>query len=109
MLPGRYYDPDSKHYGSKGMMAETARPRPADGVRGKDLGSEYMFYDEDGDQHHILNGTAREIFLLCDGTRTEDEVVRELLPQFEVDEVTLRRDVSDIIEDLVKLKLLTVA
>ncbi len=91
------------------MTAERARPRPADGVRGKDLGSEYMFYDEDSDKHHILNGTAREIFLLCDGTRTEDEVVDEMLPDLEVDEVTLRRDVAKIIEDLLKLKLLTVA
>lgn len=91
------------------MSTANGRPRPAEGVRGKDLGSEYIFYDEGIDKHHILNGTAREVFLLCDGSRTRDEVVREMLSNFEVDEATLRRDVSNIIEDLLKLKLLTVA
>ena len=40
--------------------------------------------------------------------RTEDDVVREMLLRFEVDEATLRRDVTRVIEDLVKLRLLTV-
>ena len=91
------------------MTQATDRPRPADAVRGKDLGNEYMFYDEDGDHIHVLNGTAREIFILCDGTRTEGDVVRDMLERFEVDEATIRRDVTETIERLLTLNLLTVA
>ena len=68
-----------------------------------------MFYDEDGDHIHVLNGTAREVFLLCDGSRTESEVVRDMLELFEVDETTVRRDVTTIIEKLLNLNLLTAA
>ena len=89
------------------MTDLAGRPRQTGALPGKDLGGEYMFYDEDGDRHHVLNATAREVFLLCDGTRTAEEVVREMMQRFEVDEETLRRDVPKVIEDLLKLSLLT--
>ena len=60
-------------------MQETAQhPTPAPDVKGTDLGDEYLFYDRDNDRVHVLNATAREIFLLCDGSRTADEIAAEL-------------------------------
>ena len=90
-------------------MAESGRPRPAEGVRGKDLGSEYMFYDDDGDHIHVLNATAREVFILCDGTRTPSDVIHDMVDRFEVDEATVRRDVTETIELLLNMNLLTVS
>jgi hypothetical protein len=89
------------------MTDLAVRPRQTGELRGKDLGGEYMFYDEDTDRHHVLNVTAREVFLLCDGTRTAEEVVREMIKQYEVDEATLRHDVPEAIEKLLELNLLT--
>ena len=88
------------------MTVLAGRPRQRGELRGKDLGGEYMFYDENSDRHHLLNMTAREVFLLCDGTRTSDDIIREMMERFEVDEATLRRDVPEVIEKLLKLNLL---
>jgi len=91
------------------MPSEEGRPRPVASPTGRDLEDEYVFFDENGDQVHVLNGTAREIYLLCDGTRTLGEVARMLTERFEVDEATARKDVASLVDQLVGLKLLTLS
>jgi GeoRSP system PqqD family protein len=46
-----------------------------------------------------LNYLGTEIWKLCDG-RTPDDIVAELLPQFEVDEAVLREDVRAFLDEL---------
>ena len=84
-----------------------AVPRPSPAAReGRDLGDEYLFYDRDGDQVHVLNGTARQIFLLCDGARTTAEVAEAFskeIPQRE----SARRDAERILGELADLGLIS--
>ena len=47
------------------------RLEPTGSLNQRDLGDEFLFYDRDGDRVHVLNGVAREVFLLCDGNRTK--------------------------------------
>jgi pyrroloquinoline quinone biosynthesis protein D len=75
---------------------------------GKDLEEEYIFFDEKGDRVHVLNGTAREIYLLCDGTRTTGEIAKILTERFSVDEPTAMTDVASLLEELVELELVSV-
>lgn len=84
----------------------SACPTPMGGLTGRDLGDEYLFYDHECDRVHVLNGTAREIFLLCDGSRSEEELVHRLVERFHVDETTARRDVSETVRRLIDLKVL---
>ena len=80
--------------------------RPAAEVKFRDLGDEFLFYDSRGDRLHVLNTSARAIFLLCDGSRTVDEVVDAFASQYEVDDGTARADTQQVIEELLELGIL---
>ena len=58
---------------------------------------------------HVLNGTAREIYLLCDGERTVADLMRSVLGRYEVDEPTAHGDVQDILQELLDLGLLSLS
>lgn len=81
------------------------RFRLAPGITGRDLGDEYIFLDPAGDKLHVLNGTAREILLLCDGRRTTPEVARVMCERFEVDEDTALADAQATLKTLLELGL----
>ena len=83
-------------------------PRPATATQGsRDLGDEYLFYDREGDQVHVLNGSAREIFLLCDGSRTVEEIAEAFSKEYEADAGAARQDAGRIIRELADLGLLS--
>jgi pyrroloquinoline quinone biosynthesis protein D len=88
-------------------MPTPTHPKPAGRCQGQDLGDEYLFYDRSGDQFHVLNGTAREIFLLCDGTRTPDEIVRAFAERYDIDPGTAVEDARQTLRQLADLGLLT--
>jgi pyrroloquinoline quinone biosynthesis protein D len=81
-------------------------PRPIPGVQGRDSGDECLFRDPDGERIHVLNGTAREIYLLCDGSRSTDEVAREIAARYEVDAAVAQADVAELVDALVRLGIL---
>ena len=90
------------------MLPDDARPRPTRTHLEKDLSGEYLFYDHGGDRLHVLNGTAREVYLLCDGSRTLDAIARSVAESYAVGEATARTDVSAVISELVERGLLAV-
>jgi len=72
-----------------------------------DLENEMLVYDERARQVHILNATARWIWLLCDGTHATEEIVEEvgrMYPGTPPD--TIRRDVEETLEALGTKRLL---
>ena len=80
--------------------------RPVAKAEGRDLGDEYLFYDREGDRVHVLNETAREVFLLCDGSRTEDEVASAFAEKHQTDQATARNDAAALLRDLSELGLI---
>jgi pyrroloquinoline quinone biosynthesis protein D len=76
---------------------------------GRDLDEEYLFYDQKGDQVHVLNGTAREIYLLCDGSRKPADIAMNIVKQYDVEPEQAMTDVLDAIARLIKLGLLKTA
>jgi len=89
------------------MSSPDVVAKPVAVARGRDLGDEYLFYDRDHDRIHVLNETAREIFLLCDGRHTEEEIVAILAERFEVDEDSARLDARALLGSLVELGLVS--
>ena len=83
------------------------KPRPAAGAFGRDAGDECLFRDADGMRIHVLNRTAREIYLLCDGSRSPAEVAGELAERYTVDPGTALSDVDDLVDLLVRLGILS--
>ena len=91
------------------MDTLATRPRRLNTVEGKDLGDEYLFYDASGEQVHVLNGLAREIYLLCDGDHSVADLVKDIVDRYDVDEAVARRDVDDLLQKLIELKLLSLS
>ena len=54
----------------------------------------------------ILNSTAHDILLLCDGKASGHEILTALSTQFEIDETTLRADVVECLSDLLQRNLI---
>jgi len=91
------------------MLAPETRPRQLDRFLGKDLGDEYVFYDAEGEKVHVLNATARRIYLLCDGTHTLQEIVQALVADYGIAEPMARDDAVETLERFADLGLVSLA
>ena len=63
------------------MRERTVTPRPkarAEGVVVRELGEEVLAYDLETHRAVCLNGAAAEVWRLCDGRRTPDDIRRAL-------------------------------
>lgn len=78
-------------------------PRPTGALPGTDLGDEFLLYDREADCVHVLNGTAREIFLLFDGTRSIEQVATVFAERFGLEPEQARSDVEDTMARLREL------
>jgi len=72
-------------------------------AEGRDLGEEYLIYDREADKVHVLNATAREIYLLCDGERSADAIAEAMKIKFEIDAELAERDTLRTLEELESL------
>ena len=81
-------------------------PKPTGSFEGTDLGDEYLFYDRENDRVHVLNTTAREIFLLCDGKRNEDEIAGALAETYDLEQATAGKDTQQTLKRLYDLGVL---
>jgi hypothetical protein len=82
------------------------RLEPTGSLSQRDLGDEFLFYDRDGDQVHVLNGVAREVFLLCDGNRTNAEIVADIVGRYAVEAGCASDDVLRTLSELLDLQIL---
>ncbi len=90
-------------------MPQTDCKPVADGsYQSRDLEEEFLIYDSNGDQVHVLNGTARAIFLLCDGTRRPVEIAEVIVKRFEVEPEQALADVNETLDQLVEIGLLRI-
>jgi len=72
-----------------------------------DLENEMLVYDEQARQVHILNATARWIWLLCDGTHAPEEIAEEVARMYPgTPSETVRQDVEETLETLGAKRLL---
>jgi pyrroloquinoline quinone biosynthesis protein D len=88
------------------MPAADSRPTATDTFTSRDLEEEFLFYDSNGDQVHVLNGTAREIYLLCDGTRRPAEIATAMVERYEVEQEQALADVNETVDRLIEMGLL---
>jgi len=87
-------------------MTTAQTPKPTGTFDGTDLGDEYLFYDRENDKVHVLNSTAREIFLLCDGERSEDDIADALAETYDLDKATAGKDTQETLNRLYDLGVL---
>lgn len=88
------------------MMEATPRPRPSGSFTDRDLGDEFLLYDAGHDRVHVLNGTAREIYLLCDGSRSIPELAALLSERYDVESDRAIADIRETVGRLTRLGIL---
>jgi len=65
-----------------------------------------ILIDSKGRQLYTLNDVAADIWMLLDGSRSLQDLVKEMLREYIVEERTLLKDVEDLITELESLGLL---
>ena len=90
------------------MPQPDCRPLADTACKSKDLEEEFLVYDPDGDQVHVLNEVAREIFLLCDGSRHPEDIAALLTERYPVEKEQALADVNETLDRLIAIGLLTV-
>lgn len=81
------------------------RPRRRADIVLQDVGGEAILIDPQTDEAHVLNGSAARLWQLCDGERTLDDLAAEFGAIYELTAADVAADVSEVIDELVRLKL----
>lgn len=83
------------------MTRET--PRRRQDVPTRDLGNEIVIHDATTGTVHVLNETAREVFLACDGTRDRRQLAALLADLYSIAAEEAVRDVDDVLDRLLEI------
>ena len=92
----------------------SARPRPSADVVARVIDGQIIIVPltsgigDMEDELYTLNDTGKDIWDRLDGTRTLEQVVKELSSEFDASEDVLRTDVLGLVEELLKRKILVV-
>lgn len=83
------------------------RPRKASDLNIQTVGDEVLVHHPSAEKVHILNRTAGHILELCDGARTEQDIVDALCRETGAEHATVAKDVAQLIRDFSGLGLVS--
>jgi hypothetical protein len=89
-----------------------ARPRPSADIVARVIDGQIIIIPlvagigDMEDELYTLNDTGKDIWDRLDGTRTIEQVVKELSSEFDASEDVLRTDVLGLVDELLKRKIL---
>ena len=84
-------------------MGKLARKRD---VKWRQVGDEVVIYNKLSQNVHILNQTAMDIFMLCNGNNEIETITDALQTRYDVPREELSADIIEIIDTFEKLQLL---
>lgn len=88
------------------MIDRDLRPRHSLLPPTQDLEEEYLVHQPETNRIHVLKPAAREVFLLCDGSRTLDEIAGVISQRHQIDAALVANDIEDVILRLLELNIL---
>jgi hypothetical protein len=88
-------------------MSEGIFPIRKPSVVTREMESECILYDPDAKVVHIVNVTARDVWKLCDGKHSLEEIAMKLYEEYDIEMSVLEKDTQKIISDLEKIGLLS--
>lgn len=83
--------------------ATSWRPCQRDGLITQDVACELVVLDLSGQRVHQLNDVAKFILEQCDGTRTVDEIVDEVVAHFDVMSARAAADTAEVLDRMRRL------
>jgi hypothetical protein len=103
------YSSGSRALGGQGVASNHRHPKKIEGAVTRDLGEEFLVYEPGRDRVHVLSDRAKEVFRLCDGTRTLEAIALELAVTHPVEMEAARRDVQETVQQLVSQGLVSMS
>lgn len=103
---GRHYDADRIQDAWGGDLDDSKVGPPAPNVLETELDGEVSLYNPTREEVTVLNGTASDVWYLCDGTLKTEEIVELLAKSYSVPLEKIRREVQQTIVTLRKAGLL---
>jgi hypothetical protein len=82
-------------------------PRQIDGLEFQEVGEDVLVHDPNGRKIHVLNKTAATVLRACNGSRSLDQTVEDLMQGADVEKERVRADVATILEHFARLGLVT--
>ena len=83
------------------------KPRLSHGIKAQTVGNELILLDKDSRRVHQLDRVGARILACCDGASSVDGIVEQLLQEFDVSEKQLLKDVSELLERMRVLGILS--
>jgi uncharacterized protein len=108
-LPSSPMINDKKKYVSKkadDFISDIKRPVSRSDVFCSTVGNEVVLYDPKQNLTHILNNSAMNIWDLCDGSNTVNDIVNKLDKLYGIESNTLQKDVNNAVAAFKKQNLL---
>ena len=81
-------------------------PTPNTDVSLQRVGQEAILHDRGNGRAHVINESAAQIWELCDGQRTVDEIVSAFAAAYELPTTDVRADVQYILAKFHELRVL---
>jgi hypothetical protein len=75
----------------------------------QEVGSELLVLDQQQESLNQLNSTAAWVFARCDGSRTLDELLAELMQTYDVPHEIAHQDLLSVLRELADLGLIELA
>lgn len=85
----------------------TLRHTKIDGIQMRTAGRDTIVHDTVHEKLHVLNGTAARILTMCDGTRSCEDIARQISGDAGAPYEVVLRDVRMIVEQFSQLELLS--
>lgn len=82
------------------------RPRGRVDVVLQNVGGEAILIDSRTNEAHVLNGAAAQVWQLCDGERTLDQLAGEFGAIYGLSAAEVVEDVRGVLDEFVSLKLI---
>jgi len=80
------------------------KPARKGGILSRQLGDEWLLYDETNSSVHVVNSVAEFVWRMCDGSRTLPNIEDEMQKAFSVPAgVSLRKDLEVIIQNFLDI------
>ncbi len=87
-------------------MIDARRLRRIDGLEFQECGDDVLVHDGHAGSIHVLNRTAAEILLRCDGASVS-ELIDAIMSDEPIDRTVVTRDVVAVLEQFASLGLIT--
>jgi hypothetical protein len=82
---------------SQGASMDQQPPTPSKDVSLQRVGKEAILHDRRNDRAHVINASAAQIWELCDGRNSLDQIVSAFAASYDLPESAVQEDVNYIL------------